>query len=324
VRSTNGPDATDLSHLSIELGHLNAQRSPVRLQQLQQHFQQIAPWVNTARQACVSKMQKQDTKSDEGNWRDRRPRARVSTCLLVDDYFAPCDSPAQLVPILIAAAREAGLEIDYVARESGCVDANGIPLARLLEERLGKDHRTGTHHGQPLLSQVGWLCNGQRSRGSLTTTEAMHLPQCPSPLGQKALYRHSIFLDVQLWDESSEQRTWSCPLLAAVWQLLRLGAFRDDGDRVTVPRQWRGQFPDDWTRMPPVTQLNAVAAPFRAYRTISILATRFLPVEHAVRTILSQMRIEGDALSEVMEQSRAEGIPVPLELVDRIGYIFAD
>jgi hypothetical protein len=98
---------------------------------------------------------------------------------------------------------------------------------------------------------------------------------------------------------------------------------RHDGQAVAAAQKWEGEFPDDWDKIPAVTQLNPTAAPFSAYRTLSILSARFLPIEHAVRTALSQVAVDRDVLSQVMTRSRGEGIELPLELVDRIDYVFA-
>lgn len=310
-----------LSHLSLELGHLYREDYTAGPQYLREHFQQVAPWANAARQACVDNLQSQQSiHGQEG----RRTRARISTCFLVDDYFTSFSSPAELVPELTSSAREAGLKIDYLARESGCADADGVALARLVEDRLVADPPPDTNGSRPPPAEVGWLCNGQRSPASGATEAMDALPQWMPPV-QNAARRHSIFLDVELWDrdESTGRRTWSCPFLAAVWQLLRLGMIRHDGEGVAPARQWEGVFPNDWSELPAVTQLNPAAAPFSAYRTLSILSTRFLPIEHAVRTILSQIAVDRDVLGQVMTRSRGEGIELPLELVDRIDYVFA-
>ncbi|MDQ3274111.1 MAG: SCO2522 family protein [Actinomycetota bacterium] len=308
-----------LSHLSIELGHLYMEDFAAGPQHLRQYFQQLAPWVNVARQACADSLQSQRTQHGQ---QGRRARARVSTCFLVDDYFTRFSSPAELAPELVSAAREAGLEIDYLARESGCAHADGVELARLVEGRLVTDPPPGTNGSRPPATEVGWLCNGQRSPAS-DAAEAMDAIRRWTPPVQNAARRHSIFLDVELWDESNGRRVWSCAFLAAVWQLLRLGMLRHDGEGVTAARQWDGAFPEDWDEIPAVTQLNPAATPFGAYRTLSILSTRFLPIEHAVRTILSQVAIDRDVLDQVMTRSRGEGVLLPLDLVDRIDYVFA-
>lgn len=315
-----------LAHLSIELGHLYMEDFAAGPQHLRQCFQQAAPWANAARQACADGLQSQHTQQGQ---KGRRARARISTCFLIDDYFTPFSSPAELVPELVSAAHEAGLEIDYLARESGCADADGVTLARLVEGRLVADPPPDTNGSRPLVAEVGWLCNGQRSpaSGAAQAGAAQAMDAIPqwTPPAQNAARRHSIFLDVELWDvdESNGRRTWSCPFLSAVWQLLRLGMLRHDGEGVAAAQRWEGAFPNDWDELPAVTQLNPTAAPFSAYRTLSILSTRFLPIEHAVRTILSQTAVDRDVLGQVMTRSRGEGIELPLELVDRIDYVFA-
>jgi len=278
--------------------------------------------VNAARQAYAYSLQSQRAQQNQHGQRGRQTRARVSTCFLVDDYFTRFSSPAELAPGLVSAAREAGLEIDYLARESGCAHANGVELARLVESRLVPDPPPDTNGSRPPAAEVGWLCNGQRSPVS-DAAEAMDAIKRWMPPVQNAARRHSVFLDVELWDESNGRRVWSCAFLAAVWQLLRLGMLRHDGEGVTAAPQWEGAFPDDWDEIPAVTQLNPAATPFSAYRTLSILSTRFLPIEHAVRTILSQVGVDRDVLDQVTTRGRGESILLPLELVDRIDYVFA-
>ncbi len=304
-----------LSHLSIELGHLYMDNFVAGLD-LQQYFKQVAPWANAGRQACAESLQSR--KSQQG----RGARTRVSTCFLVDDYFWRFSSPAELVPELVSAAHAAGLEIDYLVRESGCADTDDVALARSVEARLVADPPPDTNGSRPQVTEVGWLCNGQRSPAN-DAIEAMDRVLPWKPPVQNSARRHSIFLDVEVWDEVNGRRTWSCPFLAAVWQLLRLGMLRHDGAAVATARKWEGAFPDDWNKIPVVTQLNPTAAPFSAYRTLSIFSTKFLPIEHAVRTILSQVAVDRDVLSQVMARSRGEGIELPLELVDRIEYVFA-
>ncbi len=306
-----------LSHLSIELGHLYREDFTAGLD-LPQYFARVAPWANAGRQAYLDSLQRQHGQHGQ---QGRRARARVSTCFLIDDYFMRFSSPAELVPTLVSAARSVGLEIDYLARESGCADAEDVELARSVEGRLVVDPPPDTNGSRPPVTEVGWLCNGQRSPAN-DSGEAMDEVQPWRPPVQNSARRHSIFLDVQLWDESNNKRTWSCPFLAAVWQLLRLGMLRHDGAAVAAPQKWEGEFPDDWDKLPVVTQLNVTAAPFSAYRTLSVLSTKFLPIEHAVRTILSQVAIDRDVLDQATKRSRDENIELPPELVDRIEYVF--
>ena len=95
-------------------------------------------------------------------------------------------------------------------------------------------------------------------------------------------------------------------MLAAVWQLMRLGLLRDQGRPVVTPQDWTDQrFPDSWDDLPPVIRLKPGAAAFAAYTTLSVLSPRFLPVELAVRTILSQFACDSDILAEADRPGRA-------------------
>jgi hypothetical protein len=68
---------------------------------------------------------------------------------------------------------------------------------------------------------TGWLSNGER--GGAAPASAMAAPRAWQPPRQSAVQNHSIFVDIELWDGPADQPLWSCPFLAAVWQLQRLG-----------------------------------------------------------------------------------------------------
>lgn len=296
-----------LAHVSIELGHLYMEDFAAGIDRLREQFRQVAPWVATARAVY-------------GGDRPGR-RGRVSTCFLIDDYFSRFGSPAEVVPMLVEAAADSGLAIDYVARESCCVEADKVALAALVEARLVSDPPPGTNGSRPPVTETGWLCNGQRSPVN-EGIGAMEETAMWRPPVQNAARRHSIFADIELWDEKNGQRTWSCPFLAAVWQLLRLGLLRNLGRSVVHPVPWAGAFPQDWDELPPIVRLTESAAPFSAYRTVSVLAGRFLPIELAVRTILGQVAVDAQVLRQIEQRSEGEGIRLADEIVDRVGYIF--
>lgn len=296
-----------LSHLSIELGHLYMEDYASGIDGLRENFQRVAPWADAARRACQAAIG------------DRR--ARVSTCFLVDDYFSPFGSPRQIVPDLMRAAADAGLEIDYLGRESGCASAEGVPIARMVEGQLVAEPAPLTDGSRPPVSESGWLCNGERSAVP-GAGEAMGVISQWTPPVESAANRHSIFLDIELWDEKGDERTWSCPFLASVWQLLRLGMLRNLGQSVAVPQPAPGELPESWDQLPGLLRLNPSAAPFSAYRTFSVLSSRFLPVEHAVRTILGQVNVAGAVAAQVAERAERESLTLPPELVDRIEYAF--
>jgi hypothetical protein len=300
-------ESVPLSHLSVELGHLYIEEFAGGVEQLRRHFARVAPWVAAARQACLA--------------RTPTGKPRISTCFLIDDYFTRFSTPRLVMEQVCQAAQDTGLVIDYFAREAGCAQADDIPLAELVLTQLVSDPVPETTGERPPTSETGWLCNGKRSPSS-GPGQAMSAGRPWQPPVQNAANRHSIFLDVELWDyEEDGRKRWSCPFLAAVWQLMRLGLLRHEGEVVTNPYQL-DEWPDDWDDMPAVVKLNPHAAPFSAYRTFSVLGTRFLPVEHAVRTILSQVSINPAVQDQIHTRSRNEHIDLPKDLVERVEYVF--
>ena len=142
------------------------------------------------------------------------------------------------------------------------------------------------------------------------------------PPRQNVPERHSVFADIELWDERQGRRTWSCAFLAAIWQMLRLGLLRDRGRSVVRPQPWTDDWPKQWSDLPPIVRVTEHPQPFCAYRTLSIMDSHFLPVEHAVRVILDQVVVDGVADAQVVERATAEGIEVATAVHDRIEYHF--
>lgn len=306
VSAGDHADSLPLAQLSIELGHLYQEDFAAGPDRLRELFRAVAPWVAAKREQVTRTVA------------PRRPR--VSTCFLVDDYFGVPGTPRDVVPILRAAAEAEGLEIDYLVRESACAESDGVPLARVVEAGLVPDPPPRTNGSRPPVTLSGWLCNGERS--PVPTPVGMAARPVWQPPSENGAARHSIFIDVQLWDTVDGRRRWSCAFLAAVWQLLRLGLLRYGEKTVALPVQEYDLSADDWSALPPVIQLTKKPAPFSAYRTFSVLDTRFLPVELAVRTILSQYAAEPQPNAQIQARAEAEGIAVPLSVVERIEYVF--
>jgi hypothetical protein len=310
-----------LSHLSIELGHLYMEDFDDGPEFLRAHFERVRPWADVARQVLPGIAPKS--------------RPRVSMCFMVDDYFTRFSSPAKVLPHLIAAANDAGLSIDYLARESGCAEAEGVALAELVRGRLVADPPPGTNGTRPPVEEIGWLCNGQRSPTSEPTEALRAIAPWQAPV-ENGARNHSVFIDVELWDQRRDDwgpRRWSCSFLAAVWQLLRLGLLRDRGKPVVVPQEWFIQpvgsakwhvkdFPEDWDELPPIVQVKPKADPFSAYQTLSVLGSRFLAIESAVQTILQRVDIDDAVRRQVIERSDGERISLPHEVGERVAYVF--
>jgi hypothetical protein len=55
---------------------------------------------------------------------------------------------------------------------------------------------------------------------------------------------------------------------------------------------------------------------------LSILTDRFLPTEHAVRTILGQVEVAPEVVAQIAKRSTDEGFALPAKIIDRINYVF--
>jgi hypothetical protein len=310
VTETGEPPLRSLpfAHLSVELGHLYMEDYELGPDHLRDHFRRVRPWVDAAVFQCSQAL------------RGRTPR--ISTCFLVDDYFTAFGSPTVIVPQLVEAAEQAGLQIDYLVRESACARTRDVELARMVESLVVDEPPPGATGDRPPARESGWLSNGERSpRSSLST--AMRAKQSWRPARQSNANRHSIFVDVELWSEEGGERVWSCPYLAAVWHLLRLGLLRDKGSPVVEPEPPVGALPGLWSDLPAVTQLSGRAAPFTAYRTFSVLAPRFLQIETAVITILNQIAVEAPVADIPLRRAADERLALPGDIVERIEHVFA-
>jgi hypothetical protein len=302
-------ESLPLAHVSVEIGHLYMEDLAGGESAVRRTFAAAAPWVRAAHVPQAVGCGKKSV--------------RVSTCFLIDDYFSRFSSPAEVIPMVLAAAKREDLQIDYLARESACAGTDAVSPAGLTLGSLVTEPVPGTTGGRPPLTETGWLTNGQRSP-STSRGEAMAKRTAWQPPRESARRRHSIFIDVELWDDRGGHRTWSCPMLAAVWQLMRLGLLRDLGRPVVTPHDWtEPHFPESWDDLPPVIRLNPKAAAFAAYTTLSVLSPRFLPVELAVRTILSQFACDRTILAEAADRAARDAMQLPAELVDRILYVFA-
>lgn len=296
------------AHLSVELGHFYAEDFGTGCQNLRDRFARIAEW-----SAMVPAL------ACRGLPAGRQPR--VSTCFMVDDYFHRFGTPREVISQVQSAAAEQGLVLDYVARESSFARHDGVELAQMVVDNLVVEPPRHTTGSRPPLSESGWLSNGMRSPGHVDAP-AMTLPRPWSPPVQSGDPRHSIFVDVELWSDEPTSRVWACALLASIWQMARLGVLRHRGETLMQPHRITGELPTDWEALPAVVQLNPVAAPFCAYRTLTLMDTQYLPVELAVRTILGQVAVPPAIAQQPTRRAGGEGLPLPSELVDRLSYVF--
>jgi hypothetical protein len=299
-------EAVGFAHLSIELGHLYMEDFLAGPDRLKDQFAKVAVWARAARESIPLR-----TPAKSG--------PRVSHCFLIDDYFTQFSSPAAVLPVLLDAAAAAGLEIDYLARESACAESDGVPLAELVAGMLTAMPSVGDNGSRPATEESGWLCNGERSPVAMQAMNSTTW-RPPTEIGAR---NHSVFVDVELWHDKNGSRKYSCAYLAAIWQLLRLGVLRNEGANIVRPRLLT-EFPERWEELAPIVQLRPSAPPFCGYRTFSVLPSRFLQVEHAVRVILGQTALPDELLKQLTDRGSRDGLTVPRDVTERIDYVFFD
>src|SRR5688572_617949 len=107
-----------MSHLSVEVGHLYLEDLEGGPEAVQRKLAAVAPWAKQAAASLVDSLGK--------------AAPRVSTCYLIDDYFSPDTSPAEVIPLVLKAAPAAGVTVDYLARESSCAMESGLAIAELV------------------------------------------------------------------------------------------------------------------------------------------------------------------------------------------------
>lgn len=323
VTQTPGVDAVPLGHLSVETGHLYLEDFADGDRKIARQLEQAAPFVEAATKRTRKRFGR---------------NARISTCFLVDDYTPSRSSreqpkPSEVVDIVTAAAEQAGFRIDYLAREAGCAVACERPysgprdqsaLADIVAGLIVEEAAIGANGSRPPTAQTGWLSNGERSPA---VSVAMDAPdwEAPEEFGK---FRHSVFVDIELWSLDDSERQYSCALLSSVWQLLRLGLLRDSGRAVAKPYRFSpGEaLPDLWTQLPSIIQLTAGAAPFAAYEVFSVVPQRFRAAEHAAEIIIDHLRFDGAVLKQTSDRARDETNPITLpdNPAGRVSHLFFD
>ena len=328
VTETARVEQVPLAHLSVQVGHLYLDDFADGDRLIARQLEQTAPWLAAADKRIRKRFGR---------------NARVSTCFLVDDYTPSGSvrdrpSPSEVVDIVTAAAEQAGFQIGYLAREAGCAvscerpysgSRDKSPLADIVAGAIVEEAAVGANGSRPPTAQTGWLSNGERSPA---VSVAMEAPQWEPP-EEFGTYRHSVFVDVELWsldrNQAQSERQYSSSLLAAVWQLSRLGLLRNAGHAVAKPYRFAAgeALPDLWPQLPSVTQLTPDAHPFAAYQTLSVLPHHCRAAEHAAQIIIDHLQFDDAVLKQTADRARAEA-PSPITLPDnpvgRMSHVFFD
>jgi len=270
---------------------------------------------------------------------DKIGRDNASICLMIDDYFPARGAvdPNEAAPLFISAFEEAGLALDYVAHEADFAEfAEDVrtriqPQPRLGELSFGEPggFRNDLKDANGRWLRSGWISNGDPIRAERGARDGFSLfdrASTESDAQGRPEHRTSMALEVQIYDSpKGDQVMWSCPFLAACWQLVRLGALRDENNEPRFPAR--------------VRQLRDNAPSFHARRTLTLLPPSMLRVEHAVRVILSQLDLDQRFVAEqegiakhlaAVSRKRGKGKPGeapthrPYDINESLAYVFAD
>lgn len=211
---------------------------------------------------------------------------RISVTVLLDDYYEEVDLPSA-TKTLLKAAENANVSINYVVSEaaiaesvdlldhhlfpvpamgSGSSSDVGDSLHRFLSS-VGEyvDTAASSPHPRPAGGAIRRFSDLEPS-GDKSAHEPGSQPNSASYRGM-----HKLDLVVELWSPSTGGgRLWSCAMLAAWWQLVRLGCLKKSRPEAAA----HGITVIDQSR------------PFECRNTLSILNSRYLEIEHAVRSIL--------------------------------------
>lgn len=204
----------------------------------------------------------------------------VSTCVMIDDYFlraGQADTVDELINAYLDVCERYSIQLNYIVREGSC-SSTVEKLLHLISEapRPGAGSRGGIR--DQLAPDRNWLSNGDALRITYQSEVAGKLGSRWMELDTKptrANYNHSVFLDVQLKGDVKGVDMYSCPVLAAWWQLIRLGLDQHDG----------------MSLVPPDTIVVNDDVSFFSKRAFSFLDSRFIEVEHAVNCILSNLSL---------------------------------
>ncbi len=211
----------------------------------------------------------------------------VEFCVLHDDYFnAPkLNSWSALVDVhwpalAIAAARDKGVEDLRVVREGNLVTA-AIELLRSLE--LVSDFGAGTIKGTPLDEENSalWISNGASRDPKKGVNEGSrwdrlsgdYASALPSTDGESFFSQvrgqHSLRVEYEIYEnQRNPQTSMSCALLAAAWQLARLGLLPHGIEGVIgVASQNLSYLPSDFLGIETVVQM--IVEMYRPHKSIS-------------------------------------------------------
>lgn len=251
-----------------------------------------------------------------------KKKKNYSTVCLVDDYFVRKGQENEIEKFIQSyrnACEKLSIRLDYIVFEGQCSKSvkNFPPI--LPEPNQGAGSRGGPYTNQ-LSDNKDWLSNGDVFRDKyIDVNQGFGANFLSNELSDiKPHKEHALFLDVQLSKPgesknlaylNEEKLVYSCPFLAAWWQLIRLGMHSDEDGNFLIPE-------NSWQR--------DGAHPMTAERTLTFVAPDFLPVEHAVNCILNNVIPSDKQLRHLNRTGKTENGKPTLSLANRLSYVIYD
>ena len=236
-------------------------------------------------------------------------KKQVSVVVLIDDYFWTKKyelSREDIADEVVQYSAEKSIPLDFVVYESALAESVEMMFSRIAPFPI-----VGAGSRQvDSVDRSQWLSNGQAGRklARSTTSPRLGMSRTADGPDETLVERprpHSLHIDVEMYaDDEDDQRKWACPVLAAWWQLVRLGMLRDN--------EGNASYPSD-------TKVISDHGKLFAKRTLTALSPDFLEIEAAVRTILCQVNIP-----QMWQDQLRDGKPIPKsdEHLSRMSYIF--
>ena len=236
-------------------------------------------------------------------------KKQVSVVVLIDDYFWTKKyelSREDIADKVVQYSAEKSIPLDFVVYESALAESVEMMFNRIVPFPIGG---AGSRQVDGV-DRSQWLSNGQAGRKLVRSSKTPRLGMSvtadgPDETVVKRPRPHSLHIDVEMYaDDENGKRKWACPVLAAWWQLVRLGMLRDNDGNAS--------YPSDTIVINDERKLVAM-------RTLTALSPDFLEIEAAVRTILCQVSIPQLWQDQLRDGPR---MPEPDEHLSRMGYVF--
>jgi hypothetical protein len=243
--------------------------------------------------------------------RSMHPDGFLAVKVFIDDYSAADREVvrADIISEVREVFEHAGAPVDYIVFEKDCATT-----AHLLRANLVLPPRPG--QGSPHYGVADWDDLESRLRFDYVSEEFDPNTEQSELRGvgiERRETRNDIGIGVRLgWrkqrDDGTEAHYWTCPAVAAWWQLIRFGALLDY-DLPNVDGAPEGSWKRQHSNVPP----------FIAERTVTLLSPSYISVEHGVRTILQNLVELTPGVRRRLGIRRETG---DADWLDRITYIF--